>query len=128
MRWGSAMVIAIVAGCANNEASPPETCDNGVLDGDESDLDCGGDCGICALGASCFAQSDCFDASVDEARSCWVTPGGDAPECVLGFPSLAPDATFQQLRDRCNGGTYFCDSKRVLWCYNGKWWANGYCY
>ena len=128
MNRGLAMVLALVAACATTEPPQAETCGNGALDGDESDIDCGGSCGVCALGATCFAQSDCFDATVDEPRSCWFTPDGNAPSCVLGFPSQAPDASYVELRNRCNGGSYFCDSKGGLWCYNGKWYTNGLCY
>ena len=37
------------------------TCDSGVTDGDETDVDCGGTCAPCvAAGAACLADSDCY--------------------------------------------------------------------
>lgn len=38
----------------------PEACQNGVKDGKESDLDCGGECAGCLDGASCNANTDCI--------------------------------------------------------------------
>lgn len=35
------------------------TCDNGRLDGDESDLDCGGSCSACIDGKICHVDGDC---------------------------------------------------------------------
>ncbi len=41
--------------------SPFNTCYNGVKDANESDIDCGGDCGPCSeAGAGCLANSDCM--------------------------------------------------------------------
>jgi hypothetical protein len=36
-------------------------CLNDTLDGDETDLNCGGSCDGCSLGRSCVADNDCFD-------------------------------------------------------------------
>ncbi|MBI5509768.1 MAG: hypothetical protein HY903_13520 [Deltaproteobacteria bacterium] len=35
------------------------TCGNGVLDGNEAGVDCGGDCTACAMGSGCSADRDC---------------------------------------------------------------------
>jgi hypothetical protein len=35
------------------------TCSNGILDDDESDVDCGGACDVCAAGSVCEVDSDC---------------------------------------------------------------------
>ena len=37
----------------------PGTCTNGVRDGNETDVDCGGSCGQCASGHGCGADADC---------------------------------------------------------------------
>ena len=43
-----------------------DPCQNEVKDGDESDVDCGGpDCGACALGDDCLANTDCGTAVCD---------------------------------------------------------------
>jgi hypothetical protein len=44
------------------DACPPPapSCTDGVLNGDESDIDCGGrDCGYCSVGEMCRTASDC---------------------------------------------------------------------
>ncbi|MBN2331440.1 MAG: hypothetical protein JXC85_06500, partial [Candidatus Aenigmarchaeota archaeon] len=35
-------------------------CSDGMLNGDETDVDCGGSCGGCGLGGSCLADADCL--------------------------------------------------------------------
>jgi len=55
----------------------PVTCDDGIRNGEESDVDCGGDCAACADGARCAAPCDCTGQCVDglcEARV--VNEGG----------------------------------------------------
>ncbi len=37
----------------------PPACDDAIKSGDESDVDCGGGCGPCAVDAACVAQADC---------------------------------------------------------------------
>jgi|GEM_PF-711674 len=54
-----------LAGAAAPATSPCEmaadvSCRNGVLDGDETDLDCGGSCGFCEHGARCARDLDCY--------------------------------------------------------------------
>ena len=40
---------------------PASTCDNGVMDGDESSIDCGGSCKPCEIvGSACTTRTDCF--------------------------------------------------------------------
>jgi hypothetical protein len=42
-----------------SDAEPP-ACDDGIQDGDESDIDCGGlTCAACQPGEGCFSDSDC---------------------------------------------------------------------
>lgn len=38
---------------------PVSTCTNGALDSDESDIDCGGACAVCADGLACGTDTDC---------------------------------------------------------------------
>ena len=37
----------------------PADCDDGVRNGDETDIDCGGSCGPCMPGMACLTQTDC---------------------------------------------------------------------
>ena len=69
--WSLALAVLSVAGCGTDATPPgldmkPDTgvfnisCTNGVRDGDESDVDCGGaDCAACVVGATCRADADC---------------------------------------------------------------------
>src|SRR4051812_42063235 len=42
------------------EAGPPPTCNDGVKNGEETDVDCGGKfCGRCEAGSTCKVQNDC---------------------------------------------------------------------
>ncbi|MBX3202771.1 MAG: SUMF1/EgtB/PvdO family nonheme iron enzyme [Labilithrix sp.] len=52
---------------AEGGAPPPETCNNTIKDGAETDVDCGGNvCGKCIDGKSCIAKTDCAgDACLD---------------------------------------------------------------
>jgi hypothetical protein len=51
-----------------------------VLDGDESDVDCGGSCRTCADGHTCNTWHDC-----------WVGSGCAAGTCVPGIPCCPPE-------------------------------------
>src|SRR5262249_23226118 len=56
------------------------SCTDGVLDGMESDVDCGGsDCGKCADGKKCLIGSDCVDGLCDS-----TTHTCQNPTCVDG--------------------------------------------
>ncbi len=80
-----AFLIALVglAGCVEDapgvpDLTSPSGCANGVLDGDETDVDCGGStCGPCALDKMCLAALDCV------SRDCVNNV------CVAAPPDLA---------------------------------------
>lgn len=42
-----------------NIEAQPESCTNGITDGEETDLDCGGSCAGCANGQACGENTDC---------------------------------------------------------------------
>jgi hypothetical protein len=44
--------------CAAGVCVAP-TCTDGIRDGFESDVDCGGPCGGCAAGKQCVVDADC---------------------------------------------------------------------
>ncbi len=52
-----------------------DSCTNGVLDADETDLDCGGSCEACSLGQRCDSVADCD------------TEGCAGGRCVDGLPA-----------------------------------------
>ena len=55
--------------CDDSVAQPlpevviPATCSDGVKDGNETDVDCGGSCVACPNGKDCLVNSDCQNAS-----------------------------------------------------------------
>lgn len=67
--------------CASGSCSENETfdrCFDRVLDGDESDVDCGGECRGCEAGATCTAATDCETARCTNEGTC------GAPSCDNG--------------------------------------------
>ncbi|MCK6544734.1 hypothetical protein L6R52_02620 [Myxococcota bacterium] len=62
--------------CTNGLCDVP-TCTDGVMNGDESDVDCGGACGACAVGARCTIGADCAEL----VCSGWICA---APTCTDG--------------------------------------------
>ena len=52
------------------------SCENGAVDGGESDIDCGGEtsCPRCELGQACTADSDCVSNYCDQASLNCTTP------------------------------------------------------
>ena len=41
----------------------PLTCSDGLLDGDETAIDCGGSCEGCGLGSTCVRRDDCGEGT-----------------------------------------------------------------
>ena len=74
----------------------PDTCSNLILDGDETDVDCGGSCSPCDDGLGCLAPGDCVSMICTE-DSC------QAPSCdddVHNGDELGID---------CGGACTFCE-------------------
>eukprot|EP01043_Picozoa_sp_COSAG02_P003812 COSAG02_NODE_96_length_37408_cov_9.762604_8_plen_3626_part_00 len=51
------------------------SCTNGVRDGDESDVDCGGPCNRCDVGSTCSSEDDCSSGACND-----LDPTGTAPD------------------------------------------------
>jgi hypothetical protein len=85
---------------ADNPDAHRILCTNSVLDGDESDVDCGGNaCPRCTIGAHCGQDADCIGvycklgvcaqgSCVDKVKNLKETDvdcgGGDCPPCGIG--------------------------------------------
>ena len=54
-----ALALAVSAVLVFTGCGPVHDCTDGIRNGDESDVDCGGTCNACALGLHCIAGSDC---------------------------------------------------------------------
>ncbi len=58
------------------------TCRNGFVDGDETDIDCGGSCGVCLSGRHCETASDCLSQDcVDNTCACLPLSACPARAC-----------------------------------------------
>jgi hypothetical protein len=63
--------------CVHNACASP-SCANKIQDGDESDVDCGGSCPACGLGARCSRPRDCASVTCDPVmRRCIADPCHD---------------------------------------------------
>jgi hypothetical protein len=67
------------------------SCMDGLLNGDESDTDCGGSCGPCGIGSACRAARDCGSKGRCEARVCAMASPTSTPTSA---PTFAPTETY----------------------------------
>lgn len=81
-----------------------DTCSNGMADGDEADVDCGGPCEPCPTGSACVGPLDC-DSEVCETGSCLGPAVGCDPDGVQGQPGGLGWADSYSVDGRC-----FCAS------------------
>jgi len=79
--------------CDGHGSCVAASCRDGVKDGDETDVDCGGSCGPCAIGGECVFPDDCLSQTCD-AGTCIGCPN-DVPCELLGAFYCAADGTCQ---------------------------------
>jgi hypothetical protein len=93
--------------CDSSCAPPPalDTCHDRALDGNETDVDCGGSCSRCATAAACVIPADCQSNACDgghcRAPTCSdgvrdgfesdVDCGANCPKCSVGQTCANPD-------------------------------------
>ncbi len=68
--------------CARNTCQAP-TCDDGLRNGDEADVDCAGGCAPCEGGAQCAENDDCLSRLCAEGQCAEVCANG-AQDDALG--------------------------------------------
>ncbi len=74
-----------------------DPCDNGLLDGSETDVDCGGSCGPCEAGAACELAEDCGTGRCMDGACCqapcaaWGKSFGDVGFDVATSASVSSD-------------------------------------
>lgn len=83
--------------CVGDACAAP-TCADGVANGDESDVDCGGACPACGDGATCGSGADCLSSDC-AAGVCESTPSCD--DGVLNGGELGVDCGGPCGFDRC---------------------------
>jgi hypothetical protein len=84
-------------------------CVNGVQDGGETDIDCGGPCAPCVPGAACLVDGDCLTAHcVDDGPGkkvcCQQACSGPCMSCNQGNVSAALVGKCAPVRDGDQGG------------------------
>ncbi|MCB9592749.1 MAG: hypothetical protein H6719_08450 [Sandaracinaceae bacterium] len=101
-----------------DDAGPTASCTNGVMDGAESDVDCGGGtCPTCAEGAGCGTDADCASGTCDATTS---TCGPSAmADCSNG--TMDGDETDVDCGGSCDG----CADGRM--CATGSDCSSGSC-
>lgn len=73
--------LSVVCDPGTSTCSTP-TCDDGVTNGDETDLDCGGSCGpTCDPGDTCTDRSDCISRGCDAGTCRDLLSVSAAPAC-----------------------------------------------
>jgi hypothetical protein len=113
------------AGLDLSDDLSPQTCANTLLDGDETDVDCGGSCGPCGLGNDCALPSDCdigactdgicvlpvgstcTDATECSGERCEAV--GDQMVCTTACTDTCPGQNLACFEDRCVPDTYCVD-------------------
>ncbi|MEZ4409716.1 MAG: hypothetical protein R3A52_25075 [Polyangiales bacterium] len=90
--------VACASGVCAGGACQPARCDDGVMNGGETDLDCGGSCGGCALGRRCAGNTDCASG---ECRA-GLCVDIDGSSCA-GGPVLGPRSGFMSVRAHATG-------------------------
>ena len=73
-------------------------CDDGVRNGDESDLDCGGDCPPCPTGGACVVQDDCGGADICQVGTQTCALPRTCLDILVSAPTL-PSGTFDVFPD-----------------------------
>ncbi len=60
--------------------APPAGCTDGIKNGLETDVDCGGGaCAPCAIGGTCSTADDCTSSACGSSSTCIATPTGPTP-------------------------------------------------
>jgi len=61
--------------CGGTFACAVPTCTDGVKNGAETDVDCGGSCPVCLSGDACTQDSDCLTGACDDAEKTCLSIG-----------------------------------------------------
>jgi hypothetical protein len=67
----------------------PTNCDDGVEDGDETDVDCGGSCPPCAAGQTCKLHTDCDSGVCTPGAGGGGGAGGSAGTSTCAAPTCS---------------------------------------
>jgi len=100
-----------------------DPCRDGYLNGSESDVDCGGACGVCAVGRRCIDGTDCVTGLCSTAGVCVQPVTG--PTCTDGI------ANGTESDIDCGGSCGKCNDGRACVgnsdCVSGQCGSNNRC-
>ena len=114
-------------GDGDGDGEVPPSCFNGMQDGDETDIDCGGSClDTCLDGGTCLVDEDCINGPCnmgvckdpvcdpDESNGCQgclqqqccdnMIACFEDPDCVCWFECISHNNDFAPCQDACNIG------------------------
>ena len=107
------------------------TCNDGILNQDETDIDCGGSCGKCGEGKACLEDSGCASNYCNPAGVCAVPScsdgwqnGSETDIDCGGLCEVCADNRVCEVNGDCESG--YCNPNRVCSvssCTDG--WQNG---
>ncbi|MBU1974818.1 MAG: hypothetical protein KKG59_00265 [Nanoarchaeota archaeon] len=99
--------------CENNQCIPA-ACDDGIKNGDEGGIDCGGACDACALGSECEMDRQCEsgycnDGVCDESACDDLAKNGDETgvDCGGSCPLKCPEGEGCETNNDCETG--YCE-------------------
>src|SRR4051794_13993383 len=94
------LILTILALPSCGDGGLMASCSDGVKDRDETDLDCGGSCGPCAVGQGCKGAGDCRSANCTNSLCA-------APSCSDGAKNgQESDVDCGGLCSGCPGGRH----------------------
>jgi hypothetical protein len=100
--------------CQTNVCHAPG-CGDGMMNGDESDVDCGGSCGPCPLGDGCGGPQDC-QSGICASMTCasCETEGCESTEwCETNVGACRPKGN---LFDNCSDDEQCLSGCCAFWC------------
>lgn len=122
MRWIAALATSLLSACSDFEGLSrghdggglpprPAHCSSGALDGDESDLDCGGACAPCDVDRACRTSQDCQTRTCFE-QLCNVTSG--PPGWVTLIPGLPTARDGYTMTTGADGRVYVVGGTKAM--------------
>jgi hypothetical protein len=92
-----------------------DTCDNGVVDANETDVDCGGACAPCsAANATCALDTDCLYSWCRSYGGCGVPPKSCTNDCSDNGACVHYDTTGARLAAwECGADVWSCSASCV---------------
>ena len=118
--WALSVVCNV--GCGDSATITQETpteapaCDNGVSDGDEADVDCGGSCETaCVVGKACAENDDC-DSSRCVESLCVCAEGSEVQDGLCVNSTTCADNPCGENATCAEGEssfTFFCEDMQV---------------